>query len=260
MFEYAYLIALMERGYKVGLNLSLYNVKKQHNGWELSDVFKVKKPVQRFRRLSKWLVRLLCHYPENLFLRTERSVMEYNPIWIKPSKAFLKGVWINPRYFESVEHIIRDVYRFRNIDDRNLMLATTLRTSESVSIHIRRGDYLNLPNYCVCDEAFYVTAMDMIKKMVENPVFYIFSNDPEWCNAFMEKQKVDYKIIDHNIGADSYKDMFLMTQCHHNIIANSTFSWWGAWLNQSPGKIVIAPKYWFKDNQCSPNLTEWVTI
>ena len=135
-----------------------------------------------------------------------------------------------------------------------------MQSCNSVSIHIRRGDYLNIPNYCVCDEGYYRHAIKHICENVDKPVFYVFSNEPDWCESFMQQFGVVFKIINWNQRGDSYQDMYLMTQCKHNIIANSTFSWWGAWLNSQSDKIVVTPRAWFKNNNYNINCPGWHII
>ncbi len=87
-----------------------------------------------------------------------------------------------------------------------------------------------------------------------------FSDDIEWCDTFLRKRHLHYELISHNTGADSYKDMYLMTQCKHKIISNSTFSWWGAWLNGNAGKQVICPNVWIKSNSENPCPEEWLHL
>ena len=104
-------------------------------------------------------------------------------------------------------------------------------------------------------------AIDKINSLVENPYYYIFSDDPNEANKMAQTMAIKYKLIDHNKGKESYKDMFLMSQCKHNIIANSTFSWWGAWLNENEGKIVISPIYWDKnDLMFKPQPEDWISL
>jgi hypothetical protein len=127
-----------------------------------------------------------------------------------------------------------------------------INTTNSVSIHVRRGDYANHPNIGILDISYYQKAVIYMTKYIENPIFYIFSNDIEWC-------KENFMFIDKKIIIDKtnneIEDMILMKNCNHNIIANSSFSWWGAWLNNNDNKIVIAPKKWMAEN---PNNYKWV--
>lgn len=116
-----------------------------------------------------------------------------------------------------------------------------------MSVHIRRGDYLSASfangfgNCCPLD--YYQRAIAMISKTVDKPLFVFFSDDMEWVKENFAGE--DCLFVSHNKGVDSWQDMYLMSLCNHNIIANSTFSWWGAWLNHHEDKMVIAPKKWW---------------
>ena len=135
-----------------------------------------------------------------------------------------------------------------------------MESRESVSIHIRRGDYLKYPFFQVCDPPYFKRAIEFIRSEVENPFFYVFSDDLEWSADFMKDTGADYQIVDHNRGKDSYKDMYLMTRCHHNIIANSSFSWWGAWLVDYRDKIVVRPNGWIRGYEKDTCPAEWVRV
>ncbi len=119
----------------------------------------------------------------------------------------------------------------------------------SVSVHIRRGDYAASAYqsfFGMLPITYYESAIRWIRENVDQPKFYFFSDDPEWCRQhFGEPQAV---FMSHNHGTQSYKDLLLMTHCKHHIIANSTFSWWGAWLGQAQGGQVLAPSRWFSTN------------
>ena len=95
---------------------------------------------------------------------------------------------------------------------------------------------------------------------IEKPIFYIFSDDQEWSENLIKKLGVDYFMVSSNKGKDSYKDMYLMTRCRHNVIANSTFSWWGAWLNENKDKIVVSPNKWTITINMDYRLPNWVYI
>ena len=125
-----------------------------------------------------------------------------------------------------------------------------MQNSNSVGIHIRRGDYISnqaaFENHGICSLTYYKTAIGIINSKINNPMYFIFSDDTEWVRNTDFGIK-NFEIIDWNIEKKSYIDMQLMSYCKHNIIANSTFSWWGAWLNNYSQKIVIAPKNWFSN-------------
>ncbi|MDO8610808.1 MAG: alpha-1,2-fucosyltransferase, partial [bacterium] len=111
-----------------------------------------------------------------------------------------------------------------------------------ISIHVRRGDFItNKANPQFIGLDYYKSAINKINKLVNNPLFFVFSNDIPWCKTNLSSLADDIHYINHNKGKDAYKDLLLMSACKHNIVANSTFSWWGAWLNQNSKKIVIDP-------------------
>jgi hypothetical protein len=141
-----------------------------------------------------------------------------------------------------------------------------MKKSEAVVIHVRRGDYLSEKNrgiYELCDMKYYDSAIDKVKKNVKNPLFFVFSDDIGWCRkSFDKSEKIVF--VDDSLNTD-IDDFTLMLQGKHFIIANSTFSWWAAWLNTVPNKIVISPEKWFIDakmNQLVNNIIpiEWKKI
>jgi hypothetical protein len=163
----------------------------------------------------------------------------------------LAGYFQNEAYFKSVEADIRNDFRFRAaLTGRNADIASQMDDS-SVSLHVRRGDYVSDPtcSLAVCDAEYYYNAIELIAGEIPDPCFFVFSDDSEWVTQNIDFKKHRYVLLDWNTGSDSYIDIQLMSMCRHNIIANSSFSWWGAWLNNNPQKTVIAPKLWFKDNR-----------
>lgn len=259
MFQYAFYLSLLNKGANASIDTTMYEIVKMHNGFELSRVFGIQhSSAQASFILKKW-IQFLSRYRPKLLVYKD-SAYKYDKDVFYASQKYLLGDWISYLYFEDIECIIKKNYSFKDINSTNLDTAAIMKSTNSVSIHIRRGDYLNLTNYNVCDEKYYTDAIKAIKERVVNPVFYIFSNDIVWSTEFIKKFDVRYIIVDNNQGADSYQDMYLMTQCKHNIIANSTFSWWGAWLNDNSHKIVIAPNKWFRNNNLSANLPEWILI
>jgi hypothetical protein len=121
-----------------------------------------------------------------------------------------------------------------------------MKSCASVSLHVRRGDYAGNSIFGSASQEYYKKGVDYIRQHVDNPHFFIFSDEIEWCRKNLSIDKATF--IDWNKKDDSYKDLWLMSNCKNHVMANSTFSWWGAWLDNNPVKIVTAPKQWFKRN------------
>jgi hypothetical protein len=166
-----------------------------------------------------------------------------------PRNTYLEGYWQSELYFKNIRHVLLKEFSFPDVEDiRNKNLADTIKEVNAIGIHVRRGDYItnNYTNsfHGVCGINYYKNAIEFILQKENNPHFFFFSDDIQWVQ---ENLKVDFpaEYVEHNTGKKSFEDMRLMSLCRHNIIANSSFSWWGAWLNDHPGKIVIAPQNWF---------------
>lgn len=259
MFQYAFYLSLKAKGIECLLDTSLFHFTEMHNGFELGDVFSVKEVSNSSSILTRNWIHFLYKYKPSCFLSTDRPYIYDDKIY-GSSKRYFLGDWLSYKYFEAIIPKIVETYKFQSVSSRNNIESEIIKKENSVSLHVRRGDYLNLPNYCVCDERYYEKAIRHIQENVSSPFFYVFSNDPMWCEDFMRKFNVPFKIVDWNQGKDSCQDMYLMTQCKHNIIANSTFSWWGAWLNQNKNKIVVAPSHWFRNSDKNINCPGWVLI
>lgn len=247
MFQYALYLALKKRGRKIKLDTSLYSFVGMHNGFELERCFNVNEPLVKYSKVHLFFLRVILKIKPSIFLYEDN--LQYNNGVFTTKCKYLSGSWQSEKYFKQIENIIRKSFIFKDIDKRNLSITEEIKSYNSVSLHIRRGDYLGNSIYSgVCTEEYYSKAIDEIItncSLTDNIKFYIFSDDKIYANQFIKKVKYPSVLIEHNKGIDSYKDMFLMSQCRHNIIANSSFSWWGAWLNNNPDKIVIAPKHWF---------------
>jgi hypothetical protein len=163
--------------------------------------------------------------------------------------AYLDGYWQTEKYFKEIEDIIRKEFRVKDeLTGKNKEVAEELKRVNSVSLHVRRADYVTNAttnsHHGTCNPEYYRQAIDLIAQKVADPHFFVFSDDIEWAKKNITP-KYPTSYMDHNNAATNYEDLRLMYNCKHNIIANSSFSWWGAWLNENPQKIVIAPKKWF---------------
>lgn len=184
-----------------------------------------------------------------------------------PKNTYITGYFASEKYFTNIEKEIRDDFRFIKLKNNlNKKLVNKIKKSKSVSIHIRRGDYITNKNankfHGVVPLSYYKTAIDYIKNKFDSVSFFVFSDDSQWAKENLNiKDHIEF--ITHNTGSNSFRDMQLMSYCKHNIIANSTFSWWGAWLNSYKEKIIIAPKIWIKDTSVNTNdvyPTSWIKI
>lgn len=174
--------------------------------------------------------------------------LKFNPLISKlQGDFFLSGLWQSEKYFLDYREIIKDSFQFKKFrDEKNISLSEELSQVSSVAIHIRKGaDYERKNVIGTCDKNYYKRAIKLIQKRVKEPNFYIFTDNEKWvCENITE---IDYTLVNWNptSGIENYLDMQLMSCCKHNIIANSSYSWWGAWLNSNPDKIILCPEKWY---------------
>jgi hypothetical protein len=176
----------------------------------------------------------------------------------------LQGYWQSEKYFKHVRSIIlEDLKINENVASYAMKMYKNmiLETQSSVSIHIRRGDYVSNPAttayHGLCDLEYYNLAMQKMESHIETPTYFIFSDDKEYVKSVFGH--IQNTIIVENVMRD-YEELILMSMCNHNIIANSSFSWWGAWLNANEAPIVIAPKIWFNDSNMQQQTKDLLPI
>jgi len=180
----------------------------------------------------------------------EEPFFHYDPNFYQAtSPVMLSGYWQSEKYFVPVAEDIRNCFSLKiATGTQNAGWERLIMNSNSVSLHVRRGDMVSDPEvmrvHGACDHEYYREAARRLASAVENPVFFVFSDDPAWCMENLETGHTMH-FIDNNQDENSWLDMQLMRMCRHNIIANSSFSWWGAWLNTNPEKKVISPLRWF---------------
>lgn len=168
-------------------------------------------------------------------------------------QVYLDGYWQSEKYFETISGIIRNEFIFKQplVNEYYLHVKRQEESSDSVSLHFRRGDYVEDPKtnkyHGVCSMDYYRKAVERISEKISNPVLFIFSDDIQWVKAHF-KSKFPMVFIEHS-DEELHSDFRLMSSCKHNIIANSSYSWWAAWLNTNPGKIVVAPRMWYNNKR-----------
>ncbi|MEG0499629.1 MAG: alpha-1,2-fucosyltransferase [Rikenellaceae bacterium] len=260
MFQYAYVKYLESKGCKkIWIDASAPSMNK-HTGFELRRLFP---NIEARGRFLPYLAGRTLHLVSDVFKKGFGYTLETET----SGKLWLRGYWQECCFADSVREKLLEDYRFIDIDDPvNRSLLEHIEKSNSVSIHIRRGDYI-APNDRaffgdVCNIAYYTNAIRYIREHIVDPQFFVFSNDIDWVRDHFELTGAVY--VNNNSGANSFRDMQLMSRCRHNIIANSSFSWWGAWLNTNPDRIVLAPPKWF--NNSAPDLVNkiepesWIRI
>lgn len=184
-----------------------------------------------------------------------------------PDDIYLDGYWQSEKYFHEIEEVLRREFTVRYpLSGKNLELAEQIKSAVSVSIHLRRGDYAHDPKigryHSVCGMGYYRECIDTIVAKAPEPHFYIFSDEPEWAERNM-KLHHPATVVKHNGPRKGHEDLRLMSLCRHHIIANSSFSWWGAWLNGNREKMVLAPETWFNDpdmKTCDLIPNNWIKI
>lgn len=276
MFDYAFTYLLGKTFEEtIYADVQYYKDHKFHNSLELERVFDI-----TLKRAKVWdIVKMAWYFPNyyiDYHLRRylpNRKSQYYEPIGGVYSPETLKqvknryyyGYWQDHKYYDDIRDELREVFRFKiSLNEKNQKIMNDLLSSDgSVGIHIRRGDYLNHPVYKdICTYEYYAKAIALIQEKIENPVFYIFSNDILWCKNNIEKLISGCKVVyvDWNKGEDSYCDMQLLMACKTLIIANSSFSWWAAYLN-ARNPWVIAPKKWKNKRETfSYQLEDWTKI
>lgn len=283
MFIYALYSALILRGRKVKVDMSYFNHYYAHNGYELERVFGIKvdsASTEECARLANTGVDFASRIMRKLFpLKTHfiprpEEAIRFFPEIFEMEDVYLQGYWQREEYFRDIRDKILSDFSFNpKLNQESFCIKKKIEATNSVSIHVRRGDYLhkNLAQWIqssmwakntlsgVCTKKYYRGSIDYVESRVAHPTYFIFSNDMSWCNENLKIENAEF--VSCNSGEHSCNDMYLMSLCKHNIIANSSFSWWGAWLNKNDDRVVTCPEKWFSSDykeHCA--LKEWIKI
>ena len=280
MFQYAFFTALNAQGNKNRLSFSGYLYYKHHSGFDLCRAFKIAMPLHLkllnfflnyggvvyknkagaffFRKLVTW------YHQKKYFIYSEKEEFEFDTNVFKQQNVFFKGTWQSALYFKDIAETIMQKFVF-NVpeDDANKKIIEQIINCNAVSIHIRRGDYFSENWYSshnvIKSTDYYTKAIHLIESKINNPYYFVFSDDIEWVKENLKLINCTY--INNNKDKKSYADMYLMSLCKHNIIANSTFSWWGAWLNRNENKIVVMPEKWLNTKDCNQIFPDkWIKL
>lgn len=271
MFQYAAAIAVARKiNCNCKIDLGWFEENSLHNGFELADIFELgievsnnidKKKALGFSWIifeilgSKVLSPKISFILKYLSLKEESFDSFIKEKFIKKTNVYMVGYWQSEEYFLESSNIIRSIFNFDVEHDffTQRYKDEILNSSQSVSLHIRRGDYVSDKKsndlLGTCSVEYYKNAIKTIETtLTEQPSYFIFSDDLAWAkDQFFFLENVVF--VSGNEGRKSFLDMYLMSLCKHHVIANSSFSWWGAWLSNTPNQIVCAPSPWFDINQ-----------
>jgi hypothetical protein len=244
MFQYAFFLALKDRYKYVSIDVSSYKFYKLHD-YQIERIFNLIK-LER----SSFFCILFFRIFKNLIISKEDTLFHSEIFDIKGCRYYA-GYWNSENYFINIQDQVKSTFQFKNkLVGRNEEIAKEIINSNSVSIHVRRGDYINsseneLIYGNICTLNYYRQAIDKMQQLSGSTKYFIFSNDIVWCRENLLLDNSEY--VYWNSDKENYIDMQLMSLCKNNIIANSSFSWWGAWLNDNENKIVISPSKFFND-------------
>lgn len=280
MFDYAFMLRLSKE--HPAMLFHPYGDKSKrygHAGFQLEGVFHLRpEDLQLHWRTELFgfywhVVRLFPKKTRPLLLRmvgvhevkvSENFVFYPEVLQSIHKNELFMGTWQSQRYFEDAKDEVRKAFTFKKelLNDPTRQLCDAIEVCNAVSLHVRRDDYLST-TYAqgfggICTKSYYQNAIAYMKSNTYNPKLFVFSDDIDWCRENLDIG--DATFVDCNHGDESWQDMYLMSRCKHNIIANSTFSWWGAWLNSNPEKIVVAPDKWWNGLKDDVVPDEWIRI
>ena len=241
MFQYAVGYAIAKKtGFELYLDASSYNSDKLRN----FELLKFSTDI-KFADFQDCSILNKKHFFKKTLYKDKKKIFYPEILKINHS-AYLNGYWQSEKYFSHIKNDIKNIFQFKNTDFlQNTNMLNDIKSSNSVSISIRLGDYVNNPQcrkiYFVCNKDYYTKAIEYICSKVDNPKFFVFSPEIDAACEYLPK---GYEYI-FSKSASWEEDMYLMRHAKHNILANSSFAWWCAWLNENLNNIVIAPSRWY---------------
>ena len=287
MFQYAFAVALQKKHprEKVLIDTQLYKypfIKRfngnnfYHNGFEIYKVFPhANIPIATYKDIIKLsyyipnyivsrIVRKLLPKKKKEYILPVDNYFSYNAKAIcMEGDCYYEGVWSSIHYFEDVKDELLQHFSFGGINTYNDNMVKKILSTHSVAIHVRRGDYVGAQNFKdICTLDYYKLAIQKILELIDTPTFYIFSNDINWCKENLNPLLGEHKIVyvDGNKGKDSPWDMFLMSKCEAQILANSSFSWWSAFLNVRANTIIVPSRWINRTNNVDLYKESWIKI
>lgn len=231
----------------------LDKLNTQYNSIEHANILWKLRYTDNFKKINPFKLRNI----------KEQDYTAFDPdILLAGDDILLEGFFFSYKYFEGIHDLLATEFRpIEKMEGANLACLQKMKAFNSVSIHIRRGDYANTDFHGMLEIDYYYKAIEHIATASGDLHLFVFSDEPQWVRDNMQFEH-PYEIMDFNKDERNYLDLELMKHCKHNVIANSTFSWWAAWLNPNPVKMVVAPKKWYNlGKNAGENLpSTWILI
>ncbi|RXJ84873.1 alpha-1,2-fucosyltransferase [Arcobacter sp. CECT 8985] len=257
MFCYAYAKSLQQKGYDVKVDITTYETYKLHGGYQL-DKYHTNLEISTKQENNKYYSNsILSKVLRRLGIETSKAIREkslfFDEKFLKiEDNNYIEGYFQSEKYFKNIRDILIKQFTInQELSNYTKKIEFDIKSSQnSCSIHIRRGDFINNKNLSIhgtCNIEYYKNAIEYLEKKIARVSYFIFSDDIEWCKENLNLSNAVFVCSEEK--RIPHEDIYLMSLCNHNIIANSSFSWWGAWLNNNEKKIIIAPKRWFTDDK-----------
>ncbi len=278
IFQYAFGYAMAKK-HNTELVLDMSFFYQKHNSWTTErtpDLLEL--PIDKCKIVnSNDVVSPLLHILQNSYVNyairkllpialpiggctyVKESKLEFLPsvMNVKGNNVYYDGYWHCDRYFENYREDLLKQFALNDPLIHNYYIGHKQKGANTVAVHIRRGDYVSQNNPNVRGIEYYIKAMDYIKGKINNPLFYVFSDDLDWvAKQFGERENI--VLVNKEKSLTDIQEFQMISLCDHQIISNSSYSWWGAWLNRNPEKIVVCPAKW--EGKKDMMLDEWVKI
>ena len=228
--------------------------KFQLGGFNIPEEFATKEEIRRVKlgAIFTWLlmpIRLLTGFDFKLPEFYSEKKYTFDPLAMElGGQVYLKGRFHSEKYFSDTADTITESYTLRSVSEKALKIQNEIASVDSVSVHVRRGDYIsnshNLARYGTCPDSYYEKCIEKTMERSENLRFFIFSDEPDWVSENMSFPENSVFVTSDGLNGDA-EELYLMSLCRQHITANSTFSWWGAWLDRRADKVVYTPRKWF---------------
>lgn len=254
MFQYAYARMLKYKGYDVVIDISDFESYSVHRGYRLG-YYAIDLDIATTEDKQRIGIGWMENVKRKVKLPSQKHLIEhsllFNPSFLEPiDNQLIEGYFQSENYFLEIRELLLAQFVLKEkLSSYPLTVIDEIyKSSVAVSLHVRRGDYLSTTNmqyHGCCSLEYYHCAMRTLQENYGKVRYFVFSDDIVWVKEHLEIENAFY--VEHTSVYLEHEDIYLMSQCHHHIIANSSFSWWGAWLNERQDKVVIAPKKWFED-------------